>query len=506
MGDALDLSDLRRMRMFHAFGIVAPLLGIALTIPLGGDPFARHLFWGGLVLLAATNVVNVWCASDPRRWSSPYRDLLWPIAGLGALAPIYYFGPFSAAVMALLIGCMFVALGSRKAISHTVLGMSVVGHVLIALPIITRWRADVGLFDTLAITVTQQVIAEILIVALLLSGYALARWARLMAGTALADLESARRVIGDQQQALAEVEDLERANRGNAGRWSGQMIGAWRLGSVIGRGAMGEVYEGEDGGGRTAAVKVLTAAAGADRTLVERFHREIQIAASLKSSHIVRVLDISPATADVPYLAMERLVGTDLAAILRARNRMPFLELIGMLDQIAKGLEVARFAGVVHRDLKPSNLFLHDTTAWKILDFGVARVTGTSDTLTREKLIGTPRYMAPEQAAGLEVTCLADVYALGAITYRCLTGRAPFQAEDLAGLVYQVVHVPPVRPSLFGRVPTNVEEILAVAMAKDPRRRFASALEFVRHLFAARDGRALPLEPPHDAWADALLS
>ena len=264
---------------------------------------------------------------------------------------------------------------------------------------------------------------------------------------------------------------------------------------------MGEVYEALDQDGNQAAVKLLSAGADEKQALVERFHRELQIAVTLKSTHIVRVLGISPPTAEVPYLAMERLHGVDLAALLRERTRLPFLELVFMLDQVARGLEVARFAGVVHRDLKPQNLFLHENTAWKILDFGVAHVVGRSGTLTGDFIIGTPQYMAPEQASGREVTHLADVYALGAITYRCLTGRTPFVGRDLAALAYQVVHAPPVRPSALGRVSENLEDILAVAMAKDPRRRFQSALEFVQQLFAARDGRPVKLELPPDAWA-----
>src|SRR5204863_6026067 len=131
---------------------------------------------------------------------------------------------------------------------------------------------------------------------------------------------------------------------------------------------------------------------------------------------------------------------------------------------------------VVHRDLKPHNLFLHDGTVWKVLDFGVSKLVGGDEgTLTGEGIVGTPQYMAPEQASGGQVTHLADVYALGAIAYRCMTGRVPFKGRDLAELVYQVVHSAPMRPSALGRVPLLVENVLAIAMAKDPRRRFSSA-------------------------------
>ncbi|HSN28350.1 MAG TPA: serine/threonine-protein kinase, partial [Kofleriaceae bacterium] len=171
-----------------------------------------------------------------------------------------------------------------------------------------------------------------------------------------------------------------------------------------------------------------------------------------------------------------------------------------LIDQVARGLEVARLAGIVHRDLKPHNLFHHDGATWKILDFGVSKVMDSEGTLTGEGIVGTPQYMAPEQASGGHVTHLADVYALGAIAYRCLTGRSPFKGKDLAELVYQVVHAAPQRPSALGRVSSNLEDVLAVAMAKDPRKRFPSAVSFAQAFIAARRGRPAALSVPDNAW------
>jgi serine/threonine-protein kinase len=310
------------------------------------------------------------------------------------------------------------------------------------------------------------------------------------------------RVIGDQQQALAEVKDeAARASRKNEGRWTGQAMGSFKLGLVLGRGAMGEVYEGIGANGRPAAVKLLNQRATGSSALVERFHREMTVAARLDSPHIVRVYEISPPDAPVPYIAMERLHGTDLAARLRTESRMPSDELVVMLDQVARALEVARLANIVHRDLKPHNLFLHEGGTWKVLDFGVSKLLGSGEgTLTGEGIVGTPQYMAPEQAAGGEVTHAADVYALGAIAYRCLTGRVPFKGKDLAELVYQLVHAAPVRPGLLGRVSTAIEDVLAVAMAKDPKKRFPSAIAFAQAFIAARRGRLVAIDPPPNAW------
>jgi serine/threonine-protein kinase len=308
-------------------------------------------------------------------------------------------------------------------------------------------------------------------------------------------------VIGDKEQALAEVVDREqRANRANEGRWTNQTMGNFKLGLVLGRGAMGEVYEAMRSDGVPAAVKLLNARSTASAMMVERFHREMAVAARLVSPHIVQVFELSPPDAPVPYLAMERLHGVDLASRLRAENRMVSDELVVLLDQVARGLEVARLAGVVHRDLKPHNLFFHAGSTWKILDFGVSKLLGSEGTLTGDGIVGTPQYMAPEQASGGTVTHAADVYALGAIAYRCLTGRSPFRGRDLSELVYQVVHTPPLRPGELGRVSSSIEDVLAVAMAKDPRRRFASALVFAQAFIAARRGRPLGIEAPANAW------
>lgn len=284
------------------------------------------------------------------------------------------------------------------------------------------------------------------------------------------------------------------------GRWTGQTMGAFRLGLVLGRGSMGEVYEATSADGSVAAVKLLNVRATADTSMVDRFHREMQVAARLESPHIVKLLAVSPPGAPVPYIAMERLHGVDLAMRLRNENRMPSDELVSMIVQVAAGLEVARLAGIVHRDLKPHNLFQHDGSTWKILDFGVSKVVGTEGTLTGDGVVGTPQYMAPEQARGGEVTHAADVYALGAIAYRCLTGRSPFKGRDLSELVYQVVHAAPIRPSKLARLASSIDDVLAVAMAKDPARRFATALPFAQALVAARRGSSPALEPPGSAW------
>jgi serine/threonine-protein kinase len=499
--EALDRSDLTRMRAFHMFGVVAPLGAILLSTLLGGNPTARLVFWIGVSLLSACNVVLVYLTKSEALYRPRPVGILWILSTLGIVPALAYFGPFSAVVMVLMLGIVFIALGRVRWTALVTAGICIGGHLAIALPIIFGWVRDPGVLSSEFANQAQLWAAEVLIVGFLISGYALGRWARSMNAAALSELQQAMRVIGDKEQALAEVVDqAQRANRANEGRWTNQMMGSFKLGLVLGRGAMGEVYEAVRGDGIPAAVKLLNARSTASTTLVERFHREMEVAVRLESPYIVRVFELSEPDAPVPYLAMERLHGTDLATRLRAENRMPSDELVVLLDQVARGLEVARLAGVVHRDLKPHNLFFHGGATWKILDFGVSKVLGSEGTLTGDGIVGTPQYMAPEQASGGDVSHLADVYALGAIAYRCLTGRSPFKGRDLAELVYQVVHAPPLRPGMLGRVSPLIEDVLAVAMAKDPRRRFASAQVFAQAFVAARRGRRAS-EPPPNAWS-----
>ena len=499
---AMENSEVPRMRVFAKFGIGAAVGASALTLAIGGDPFARTLFWIGIGMLAVCNVWLVWLTGDRARYKPGPLAVVWCVSSVGILPALYYFGPFSAVVIAPMLGVVFIALGRDRRVSVLVTIILIGGHLALGLPMALGLITDRGVLPSFAASPTQLVLAEGLIIMFLISSYMLGGWARETHRAALDELGLAIRVIGDQQQQLAEVDEVAAAaRRAKEGRWTNHVMGGFRLGFVLGRGAMGEVYEAVGPAEQPAAIKLLNARSTGSDSLVERFHREMAVAARLESPHIVKVLALSPQDAPVPFLAMERLVGIDLATMLRTQHRLPVDEVTELIDQVARGLEIARIAGIVHRDLKPQNLMKHDGATWKILDFGVSKLMDSEGTLTGEGIVGTPQYMAPEQASGGHVTHLADVYALGAIAYRCLTGRSPFRGKDLAELVYQVVHVPPPRPSLLGRLSTPVEDVLAVAMAKDPRKRFPSAVSFAQAFIAARRGQPSTLVAPPDAWS-----
>jgi serine/threonine-protein kinase len=296
--------------------------------------------------------------------------------------------------------------------------------------------------------------------------------------------------VSQREALLAEARaELDRALKvGGPGRYSEQVIGSFRLGMLVGRGGMGEVYEAVSvHDGSEAAVKLLHPGALAEPQHVRRFLRETEAAARLESEHVVAVLEVGTTAGEIPFLAMERLRGFDLAHHLRRKRKLTVAQAVAMVRQIGEGLRVAREAGIVHRDLKPHNLFLHERDGkltWKILDFGVSKV-GRSGTLTRGHVVGTPGYMAPEQAKGDEVDWRADLYALAAICYRCLTGHPPFTGKDVPSTLYDVVYKMPTRPSALADVAVEIERVLAIGMAKKPDDRFQDAVELADALAAA---------------------
>jgi serine/threonine protein kinase len=173
--------------------------------------------------------------------------------------------------------------------------------------------------------------------------------------------------------------------------------------------------------------------------------------------------------------------------VLRNQRALPAAEVVELVRHVGAGIATAAAAGIVHRDLKPQNVFQHHGS-WKVLDFGVARAIDSGDTLTAGHVVGTPSYMAPEQASGGQVDHCTDLYALAAIAYRSLTGHPPYAAGEIAETLYRVVHTLPRRPSELAELPPEVDLVLAIGLAKSPTKRFTSAAEFADALYHAFAG------------------
>jgi serine/threonine protein kinase len=257
----------------------------------------------------------------------------------------------------------------------------------------------------------------------------------------------------------------------------------YRLLERLGAGGMADVYEAEHLRlGNRVAVKLLRAGGRADRSGIERFRHEARRVAALSSEHIVKVFDCGRLPCGTPYLVMERLIGEDLRSLLAREGRLPVRRAVGLAVGACRGLSVVHAAGLVHRDLKPANLFVvrGSTGAdWcKILDFGVAKAV-LSDATAGGALLGTVRYMAPEQLEdAASARAGADIYAVGAILYECLTGLPPHEGRTLHELMYDIVHREVTSISKYRPIPRELEEVVLRALSRDPTLRFASADEF----------------------------
>ncbi|HET9957760.1 MAG TPA: protein kinase [Polyangiaceae bacterium] len=282
--------------------------------------------------------------------------------------------------------------------------------------------------------------------------------------------------------------------------------GTYRILRVMDQGNMGTVFEAEhERLKRRLAVKVLSPHMAREPEALARFQREAEIISHLNHPNVVQVIDFDSTEAGAPYLVMEFLHGETLAARLEREGRLPLRVAVRLAHQVAAGLAAAHRAGVVHRDLKPANLFLVDLpferTQVKILDFGISKSNeGRHRRLTGEHaVLGTPDYMAPEQAIGRAawVDPRADQYSLGVILYEALTGHTPFDGQDVKELLYQVVAREPTPLTQYApETPPLVWRVLRRALAKEPDERFPTVMEFASELLQAAGCSPWPSDPP----------
>src|SRR6478752_4936118 len=267
--------------------------------------------------------------------------------------------------------------------------------------------------------------------------------------------------------------------------------GKYRIIRLIGEGGMGAVYEGENMRiHRKVAIKVLHAGVAATGEAVARFEREAQAAGRIGSEHIVEVLDLGNLPSGDRYMVMEFMDGDALSTRIRSRERLTPGESYPILHQLLEALAAAHGAGIIHRDLKPDNVYLLKSRGGKadfvkLLDFGISKfnqLSGDSGfSMTRTgAVMGTPYYMAPEQAKGAkDADHRVDLYAAGVILYESVTGEVPFNADTFNELLFKIVLEEP-RPvqQLVPQIDLGFAAIINKAMTRDPGARFQTAKEF----------------------------
>ncbi|HUS31146.1 MAG TPA: serine/threonine-protein kinase [Kofleriaceae bacterium] len=487
--DAMRNEEVERTRLFIMMGWVISVITGGAIFYIDAPMWIAYVFVGGLAVGMVLSTYYYRAFADPLRYTETALVRLAMICVFNGHAGVLLFGTYSAAPILTVVGIHFVARTELERVARWVLISALVFYTAISLVLISGIVDDPGVFDSNRPVPKLSLVAATLFV---LGTYVLAYYtARSFRSASLISIDELQRTtrLASQREALMDElrADLERALRvGGPGRYTDQVVGTFKLGIVLGRGAMGEVYEAAHvTSGAAAAVKLLRREQLSDPTQVARFLREVKASAAIDSPHIVRVLDAAAADDQLPYLAMERLHGQTLSELLRREPKLSASQTVELCRHTAIGIDALAGVGIVHRDLKPANLFQTADGVWKIIDFGVATLGDGSGTLTQGEAVGTPYYMAPEQAQGLKVDSRADVYALAAIAYRCLTGRYPFTGTDTPALLYAVVHRTPPRPGELVELPEDIDRWFAIALAKQPGDRFATGADAVDALIAA---------------------
>jgi serine/threonine protein kinase len=269
-------------------------------------------------------------------------------------------------------------------------------------------------------------------------------------------------------------------------------LGNYLIRKVLGTGAMGIVFEAQDIHlKRLVALKVMKPSLAAHADFHRRFLREAQLAAAIDHEHIVTIYQVGE-DRGVPYLAMKLLQGQSLEARLgRSGGRLPLAEVLRIGREIAEGLAAAHTQGLIHRDIKPANIWLEeDRKRVKIVDFGLARGQGADAHFTQAgAVIGTPSYMAPEQANGQEVDGRCDLFSLGSVLYRVSTGRLPFDGKDTLTVLSALATKTPVPPNqIVSNLPRAFSDLVMRLLAKERDERPQSAREVVELLEAIERG------------------
>ena len=266
---------------------------------------------------------------------------------------------------------------------------------------------------------------------------------------------------------------------------AGQHLDHYEIVQRLGHGAFSETYEARDErDGRLVVLKCADPALLGDQAAFERFRRELAIGRLLKHPHIQQALD-GGETRTIPYLVLEYVDGERFRDFLERRGRLPAAEAVGYIRQIAEALVYAHSLQVYHRDLKPENVLITPDGDLKIIDFGIAYMAGARRLTWRwlSTTVGTPDYMAPEQVQGGRGDARTDIYALGAMLYEMLTGRAPFQGDNALAVMNQHLNTTPQRPSkINSSVPSGLDGIVLKALRKDPSQRYPSATALIDDL------------------------
>jgi eukaryotic-like serine/threonine-protein kinase len=261
-------------------------------------------------------------------------------------------------------------------------------------------------------------------------------------------------------------------------------LGRYEIASELGHGAMGTVYKAVDPLiERTVAIKTINLDLSKEELAVfeERFYREAKSAGKLSHPNIVTIYDVGESD-NIAYIAMEYLEGQSLREVLDSGTVLPLERIVELSAQVAEGLAYAQEHGIVHRDIKPANIVITKSGAAKITDFGIAHMPAGSRTMAG-MVMGSPKYMSPEQVVGKQVDGRSDIFSLGVVLYEMLTGASPFDGDNISAIMYRILNEMPAAPhALNPKIPEPFDWIVAKALAKHPDDRYQTARELADDL------------------------
>ena len=266
----------------------------------------------------------------------------------------------------------------------------------------------------------------------------------------------------------------------------GNVVGSYKITEKIGEGGMGAVFKGIDLMlEREVAIKMLRPELASQPQVVERFRSEAVTLAKLNHPNIATLFSFLRQGEDF-FMVMEFVRGETLDSLMRRAGAMPCNHAIALFCQALEGIDHAHRMGIIHRDIKPANMMLTETGTLKVMDFGIARVLGTSRMTKQGNIVGTIEYMSPEQVRGQETDARSDIYSLGILLYEMLTGRVPFSSDSEYDLMRMQIENAPEPPRVFtGQIPQAVEQAIMRSLAKRSEARFQGAAEFRNTLLGA---------------------
>lgn len=299
-------------------------------------------------------------------------------------------------------------------------------------------------------------------------------------------------------EALVSTSEIELAHAAPTAEAGSTYAGRYVVRGLLGEGAWAKVYLAEDArSGRAVAIKVLESPDARVPDAKQRFFREVRATEGVSHPNIVRMLDAGQRADGAPFLVMEYLYGETLGDRLRREQRLDVVSALWVARAVASALSATHAAGVIHRDVKPDNVFLvgelGNPFTLKLVDFGFARLQGQSAFTALGVTVGTLEYMAPEQAVRDNTGPCTDIYALGVLLYRIMTGQLPFTGSDSEVLAQHLV-IPPTAPSaILPELDARVEAMILTAMRKLPRNRYPSMEDFREDIDCVLEGRSADL-------------